>query len=45
MLDAPPPPPPLEEREYPYWNRVYLSVILYTIALIVVLWFISEQFE
>lgn len=36
---------PQDEQEYPHWNRVYLSVIVYTIALIIVLWFISKQFQ
>jgi hypothetical protein len=36
---------PNEEREYPHWNRVYLTVIIYTIALIFVLWLISRQFQ
>ncbi len=34
-----------EEYEYPHWNRVYLTVIVYTIALITVLWYISKQFQ
>jgi hypothetical protein len=40
-------PPPLaeDEHEYPYWNRVYLTVIVFTIALIFVLWLISKQFQ
>lgn len=34
-----------EEQEYPHWNRVYLTVIIYAIALIFVLWLISKQFQ
>ena len=34
-----------DEQEYPYWNRVYLTVIIYAIVLIGVLWFISKQFQ
>lgn len=34
-----------EEQEYPYWNRVYLTVIIYTTVLIFVLWLISRQFQ
>jgi len=37
----PPSPPP----EYPYWNRVYLGVIIYTAALILALWLFSRQFD
>ena len=33
------------EREYPYWNRVYIIVIVYTIALIAGLWAFSKLFE
>jgi hypothetical protein len=33
------------EREYPYWNRVYITVIVYTIALIIGLWAISKAFQ
>jgi len=36
---------PNEEREYPHWNRVYLTVIIYAIALIFALWLISKQFQ
>jgi hypothetical protein len=34
-----------EEHEYPHWNRVYLAVIIYTIALIIGLWAISKAFQ
>ncbi len=34
-----------DEREYPYWNRVYAIVIIYTIALIIGLWAFSQQFQ
>ena len=37
--------PPDEEQEYPHWNRVYLTVIIFTIALILALWLISKQFQ
>jgi hypothetical protein len=33
------------EREYPYWNRVYITVIIYTICLIVGLWLFSRMFQ
>lgn len=33
-----------DEREYPHWNRVYVIVIVYTIALIVGLWLFSRAF-
>jgi hypothetical protein len=34
-----------DEREYPYWNRVYVTVIVYTIALIIGLWLFSRMFQ
>lgn len=34
-----------DEREYPYWNRVYLAVIIFTVATIVGLWWFSKQFQ
>jgi len=34
-----------EEREYPHWNRVYITVIVYTICLIVGLWAFGKMFE
>lgn len=34
-----------EEHEYPHWNRVYITVIVYTAALIVGLWAFSKLFE
>jgi hypothetical protein len=37
--------PPEDEHDYPYWTRVYVTVIIYTIVLIAVLWFISKQFQ
>ncbi len=37
--------PTEDEREYPHWNRVYITVIVYTIALIVGLWIFSKLFE
>jgi hypothetical protein len=33
------------EEEHPYWNRVYLTVIIYTLALITGLWAFSRQFQ
>ena len=36
---------PKEEQEYPHWNRVYFTVIVFTIALIFVLWLITKQFQ
>ena len=33
------------EQEYPHWNRVYITVIVYTIGLIVGLWVFSKMFE
>jgi hypothetical protein len=34
-----------DEREYPYWNRVYIAVIIYAIALIIGLWAGSKAFQ
>lgn len=36
---------PEEEREYPHWNRVYITVIVYSIALIIGLWLFSQMFQ
>ncbi len=33
------------EREYPHWNRVYITVIVYTIVLIIGLWLFSRMFQ
>lgn len=33
-----------EEREYPHWGRVYVIVIVYTAAIIAVLWLFSRSF-
>ena len=33
------------DNDYPYWNRVYIIVIIYTIALIIALWTLSRMFE
>ncbi|MEP7342422.1 MAG: hypothetical protein ABI977_32140 [Acidobacteriota bacterium] len=33
------------ESEYPHWNRVYITVIVYTIALIIGLWLFSRMFQ
>ncbi len=34
-----------EEVEYPYWNRVYFIVVVYTISLIIGLWAFSKLFD
>jgi hypothetical protein len=34
-----------DEREYPHWKRVYITVIIYTIALIIGLWAFSKLFQ
>jgi len=34
-----------EEPEYPYWNRVYISVIIYTVFLIAGLYALSQMFR
>lgn len=34
-----------DKGEYPYWNRVYITVIVYTIALIIGLWLFSRMFQ
>ncbi|MCI0338710.1 MAG: hypothetical protein L0226_14130, partial [Acidobacteria bacterium] len=34
-----------DEREYPHWNRVYMTVIIYTIALIIGLWTFSKAIQ
>lgn len=34
--------PELGEHEYPHWNRVYVAVILYTVAVILLLWAFQE---
>jgi hypothetical protein len=34
-----------DEREYPHWNRVYITVIVFTIALIIGLWLFSRMFQ
>lgn len=34
-----------EEPEYPRWNRVYITVIIYAICLIVGLWLFSKMFQ
>lgn len=33
------------DNEYPHWNRVYLIVVIYAIALIVLLWAFSQMFR
>jgi hypothetical protein len=33
------------EAEYPHWNRVYITVIIYTTVLIIGLWAISKLFQ
>ena len=39
------PTPSPDEQEYPYWRRVYITVIIYTTALIIGLWAFSKLFE
>jgi len=39
------PAPRDEEREYPHWNRVYITVIIFTTCLIVGLWLFSRMFQ
>ena len=34
-----------DEEEYPHWNRVYITVIIYNLALIIGLWVFSRQFQ
>ncbi len=34
-----------QERESPHWNRVYVTVIVYTIFLILGLWAFSKLFD
>jgi len=34
-----------EDGEYPYWNRVYIGVIIYAIALIIGLWALTKSFQ
>jgi hypothetical protein len=33
-----------EGCEYPHWNRVYITVVVYTIILIVLIWAFSRMF-
>ncbi len=33
------------EVEYPHWNRVYITVIIYTTVLIIGLWAISKLYQ
>lgn len=37
--------PSNDEHEYPHWNRVYITVIVYSIVLIVALWLFSRMFQ
>lgn len=34
-----------DEREYPHWNRVYATVVVYTIVLIILIWAFSRMFQ
>ncbi len=34
-----------EETEYPHWNRVYITVIIFTVLLIAGLWAITQLFQ
>jgi hypothetical protein len=36
---------PNGEKEYSHWNHVYAAVILFTCALIFVLWLITRRFN
>ncbi|MFN0086802.1 MAG: hypothetical protein ACKVX9_15535 [Blastocatellia bacterium] len=36
---------PGEEREYPYWNRVYATVVVFAITVITLIWAFSRMFE
>lgn len=33
-----------KEQEYPYWNRVYIAVIITTIVVITAMWAFSKSF-
>jgi hypothetical protein len=33
------------EREYPHWNRVYITVVVYTLVLIILIWAFSRMFQ
>ncbi|MDX2031845.1 MAG: hypothetical protein SF339_14315 [Blastocatellia bacterium] len=33
------------EREYPHWNRVYGTVVVFTILVIILIWAFSRTFE
>jgi hypothetical protein len=35
----------MSEPEYPYWNRIYWLVIIFTTVLIAGLWLFSRQFD
>lgn len=34
-----------EEQEYPYWNRVYLAVVVFLVIVISSLWIFMKAFE
>jgi len=34
-----------EERDFPHWSRVYITVIIYTTCLIIGLWLFSRMFQ
>ncbi len=34
-----------EEQEYPYWNRVYLAVVIFLVIVISSLWMFMKAFE
>ena len=34
-----------EEQEYPYWNRVYVAVVVFLVIVISALWMFMKTFE
>lgn len=34
-----------EEQEYPYWNRVYIAVVVFLVIVISALWMFMKMFE
>ena len=34
-----------EEQEYPYWNRVYVAVVVFLVIVISALWMFMKSFE
>ena len=35
----------IDKPEYPYWNRVYAVVVIYTIIVIGAIWLFSKTFQ